>query len=818
MQCQALLEKAENIEEPQPEHLLEELIVITKNIKSISSDLASDASSCLNDVKEKQETVQIEAIDIDLIARDPGERRPILNDNDRLYMLKQGPFQPILSRYPKNNDIDPSKQCRFRAEWFKEYPHLEYSVSKEAAFCYVCLMFPDGVGHEKADEAWTKKGVKAWHKMKSRGKSKPGKLATHFSCNSHKAALEALVAFQHRTNHIDVMVEKERLKLLVEEEAEALCNREAVKILLDVARTLARQGLAFRGHGSEIDGNGNFHQVVLLVARHSPVLRKWLEDAKKRPHRVTYMNWRSQNEYLMLLSDYVSEKVAKDIKKSEIFSIMADTTPDTSHLDQLSVIARYVNEEGIPNERLVDIRDIDDKTGDGQAKAILTSLESQGIDSDRIVFQSYDYTSSMSGKFKGCQAKMKEYLHRDVPYFPCLAHRINTTVEHSCSASNSISNMFDILEQLYVFFTSSTKRYFVFQQHVKDIDGALELRNLSVTRWTARSESIRAVWTSFDGILAALENQTRVDDRKTKATARNILGKAKSFEFVVCVMFMKNIMSKTQILTQQVQSVDLNIIDSLEALSATITTLKYVRQDHGNIDKQIEAAVSFCTQLKIDAEAEFSRHHRPRAIPLRFDERPENATHLDLTRHYRKEFLQVLDVQIAALEDNLKVAFEIIMPAARLLMPPYSAEIEESELIISLVSLFPDNCKPDEDSLLTELNIFRQHCKDNKPNIDSLVTAAEYSKRFQNLFPLTEKCMRLALTAPITAASNERSFSKLKLIKTLMRSTMSQERLKYVIRLASEKDITDNIDLEVLVKRWAKLPKTGRVISIGDKR
>jgi hypothetical protein len=40
----------------------------------------------------------------------------------------------------------------------------------------------------------------------------------------------------------------------------------------------------------------------------------------------------------------------------------------------------------------------------------------------------------------------------------------------------------------------------------KDIEGALQLSNLSVTRWVARSESIVAVmWASLDGIIAALD-------------------------------------------------------------------------------------------------------------------------------------------------------------------------------------------------------------------------------------------------------------------------------------------------------------------------
>ena len=121
-----------------------------------------------------------------------------------------------------------------------------------------------------------------------------------------------------------------------------------------------------------------------------------------------------------------------------MYSIIADTMRDVSHVDQLSVVGRYVDKEGVPQERLVDIKEIHDKTGEGHAQEILSSFHAKSVNTDGIVFQSYDYTSSMSHVFKGCQVKVKEHLKRDVPYFPCLAHRFNTTVEHSCEASKAM--------------------------------------------------------------------------------------------------------------------------------------------------------------------------------------------------------------------------------------------------------------------------------------------------------------------------------------------------------------------------------------------
>ena len=77
-------------------------------------------------------------------------------------------------------------------------------------------------------------------------------------------------------------------------------------------------------------------------------------------------------------------------------------------------------------------------------------------------------------------------------------------------------------------------------------------------------------------------------------------------------------------------------------------------------------------------------------------------------------------------------------------------------------------------------------------------------------FPLTANAYRLALTAPVTVAKNERSFSRLKLVKTINRSKMLDERLQNLILMACRKDITDKIRTQELSSVWATL-KSRRV-------
>ena len=75
---------------------------------------------------------------------------------------------------------------------------------------------------------------------------------------------------------------------------------------------------------------------------------------------------------------------------------------------------------------------------------------------------------------------------------------------------------------------------------------------------------------------------------------------------------------------------------------------------------------------------------------------------------------------------------------------------------------------------------------------------------------------RLALTAPVTVAKDEKAFSKFKLMKTLCRSTMNEQRLEELIMMACdgcERDITDDINIAQLATACAALRQRRIAIS-----
>ena len=92
--------------------------------------------------------------------------------------------------------------------------------------------------------------------------------------------------------------------------------------------------------------------------------------------------------------------------------------------------------------------------------------------------------------------------------------------------------------------------------------------------------------------------------------------------------------------------------------------------------------------------------------------------------------------------------------------------------------------------------------------LDFLKFIAEWD--FFETVPNIVLCLKLFLTICTSVASCERSFSKLKLIKNYLRSTMSQERVTDLALLSIENSIAQTLDYDLLIDEFAKM-KTRQV-------
>ncbi|VAI92795.1 unnamed protein product [Triticum turgidum subsp. durum] len=75
--------------------------------------------------------------------------------------------------------------------------------------------------------------------------------------------------------------------------------------------------------------------------------------------------------------------------------------------------------------------------------------------------------------------------------------------------------------------------------------------------------------------------------------------------------------------------------------------------------------------------------------------------------------------------------------------------------------------------------------------------------RAADCYPNVSIAYRILLTVPVIVASAERSFSKLNLLKNYLRSTMSQDRLNGLAMCCIEKNMLDNIDLDIVIDDFA---------------
>lgn len=80
------------------------------------------------------------------------------------------------------------------------------------------------------------------------------------------------------------------------------------------------------------------------------------------------------------------------------------------------------------------------------------------------------------------------------------------------------------------------------------------MKNFSDTRWTSHGRVIEAVHSKFDTLLDSLKKLSNSKDRITSAEANNFLKIITSFNFILSMIFMKNIFGITTPLSNYLQS------------------------------------------------------------------------------------------------------------------------------------------------------------------------------------------------------------------------------------------------------------------------
>ena len=111
---------------------------------------------------------------------------------------------------------------------------------------------------------------------------------------------------------------------------------------------------------------------------------------------INYLSSTVYEELIEIMGKETIKVIVDRVKSSKYYSVSVDSTPDIAHVDQLTIILRYI-EVDEPVERFITFLDIRGHTGQRIADAILDLLSKNGIHLGDCRGQSYDNAANMSG-------------------------------------------------------------------------------------------------------------------------------------------------------------------------------------------------------------------------------------------------------------------------------------------------------------------------------------------------------------------------------------------------------------------------------------
>nr|XP_047122894.1 zinc finger MYM-type protein 1-like [Hydra vulgaris] len=399
---------------------------------------------------------------------------------------------------------------------------LIYSESKRSIFCAPCYLFG-------GTTSFATVGFSDWKKGEE-------KIKRHENSQHHKLCVMNMKERKEVLNRVD-----QKLKYQVETEINYWKN--VLTRVVAVVKSLSSRGMSFRGDDDRFGSvhNGNFMMSLELIAQFDPFLAQHIEKfGNKGKGSTSYLSFNIYEQFISIMADNVIQQMVKEIKEAKYFSISIDSTPDISHVDQLSFIFRYVQKNGCPVERFLGFLPNSGHKSEELADAVFLVLESHGLDINNCRGQSYDNASNMPGRYTGLQARIKK-VNPLATFVPCSAHSLNLVGECAVDCCIYASEFFILLQNIYKFFSASTYRWEILQKNLIKTEN-VSLKKLSDTRWSARSDA-----------------NDKTEKSITRSEANGLYLKLDSLETAIMATLWGDILERFNKTSKQLQSVEIDL-------------------------------------------------------------------------------------------------------------------------------------------------------------------------------------------------------------------------------------------------------------------
>lgn len=627
----------------------------------------------------------------------------------------------------------------FNTELYNKHTWLCGCEIRNALFCFPCLLFG-------GEDSWTKIGFTDLNHSGDRIKK-------HTSSAKHMKNVLQYSLFG--TVNVSAQLSTAYRRNIELHNEKVRHNRYILNIIINCVRFCGAFELALRGHDESASSSnpGVFRGLIDFSAELDGALKQHLEKASV--FRGTSKT--IQNEILQTMFNVCQEEISKEIEQADYLSIIADETSDVSNKFQMAIVFRYVV-KGKPVERFWDFLMPSGHDAKALSSVILTELEKHLKDNkNKLIAQTYDGASVMSGSSNGVQAIIKK-TYEHAAYVHCYAHQLNLVMLNSASANKNVRIFFANIQGICSFFSSSPQRSAVLDQIVKK-----RLPRSAPTRWNFNSRVVCTLFEYKDGILETMEkllNESRNVSTTNQSSGYVKILKSKTFLSWLNLFY--KIMPHVDLLFGKFQTRQIDAVVAKKCLLSFETKLTEIRNSI-TLDDVIESSSSNSKRSKLDDSAEFSR-----------------------------EAKEVIDIIICQAKERFSFTGHLV--AASLFCSEeynqYSTCFPEQKFKETIKS-YPFFI---EQKLRTELSVI--YDTEEFKSISGLLVLYDFISQNTELsetFSETLKLIKILITIPMASAEAERCFSTLKRIKTFLRNTMSEERLSALAMLSKERDLIESI-------------------------